>query len=335
MGATATSAFGIALLAVLTYLLIIALFFILSIALTDFKGFKRAEIKKRAWDSLRCGKYWLAFGVTAVFSLISGGIGGLGSTSFNYNSGNTDSGINYTYNTTFEEISPYVGVVAGVVILVFIFAFVFSLCFSVFISNILTVGLNRFFILNLFGRPEFKELFYGFTNGNYVKILKVMFKKTLYTFLWTLLFIIPGIIKSFEYYMVPYILAENPDIDEDTAFRLSKEMMDGNKWRTFVLSISFIGWEILCIFTLGFGYYFLFPYMFATYATLYEKLRMNISEEEREMFLNNEMFGFKKVEEIEVSEINTEEAETNEEADESVDEIPEEKVEDSPSEVNF
>ena len=134
----AVTAWGIALLAVLTYFLIIALFFVLSIVLTDFKGFKRAEIKKRAWDSLRSGKYWLAFGVTAVYALISGGVGGFGSTSVNIND-SSDSGINYTYNAAFEEISPYLGVAAIVVLLIILIALVFSICFSVFITNIITV----------------------------------------------------------------------------------------------------------------------------------------------------------------------------------------------------
>lgn len=289
----------------LTYLLCTALFVILSLALTDYKDFKRADIKKRGWDSLRAGKLWMALAVSVVFTLISGGISSLsgGATStFNFNN---EVDVNDSAEIAVDSINdmvPYIGIFLIVFAIVMIIALIIGLCFTIFVTNILSVGLYRYFILNLRGRPEFKELFFGFTNGNYVKILKIMFKKTLYEFLWSLLFVIPGIVKSYEYLMIPYILAENPDIDEETAFRLSKEMMAGNKWRTYVLDMSFIGWELLCIFfTLGFGLYLLMPYIYATNASLYEKLRMNVSDDERNELLDEEMFGFKQVEAIETT----------------------------------
>ncbi len=68
----------------------------------------------------------------------------------------------------------------------------------------------------------------------------------LYTFLWTLLFIIPGIIKGYSYAMTPYILSEHPEYNANYAISLSREMMDGNKFRLFCLHLSFIGWELLC-----------------------------------------------------------------------------------------
>lgn len=270
----------VALLAILSVFLPVTLFFVLSIALTDFKGFKRAEIKKRGWDALREGKYWMALAVTAVFTFVGGSSSGFSSNvKINVNSEDTAE--------IFPDMEQYVGVFA----LILLLAFIISIFVGIFVTNILNVGLNKFFILNLNEKPEFKVLLSGFTNGNYTKLLKIMFKRSLYVFLWSLLFVIPGIVKSFEYFMVPYILAENPDVDEKTAFRLSKEMMQGNKWRTFVLGISFIGWEILCIFTFGLGYFFLLPYIYSTHAALYEKLRMNISEDDRKSFLKDEMFG--------------------------------------------
>ena len=72
-----------------------------------------------------------------------------------------------------------------------------------------------------------------------------MFLKGLFQGLWSLLFVIPGIIKSYEYRMIPYILSENPNISRKRAFEISKQMMKGNKWDTFVLDLSFIGWQIL------------------------------------------------------------------------------------------
>lgn len=69
----------------------------------------------------------------------------------------------------------------------------------------------------------------------------------LYTYLWSLLFVIPGIIKQYSYAMTPYILAENPDLTAGEAITKSRYLMDGNKWRLFCLEVSFIGWELLCL----------------------------------------------------------------------------------------
>ena len=92
-------------------------------------------------------------------------------------------------------------------------------------------------------------------------------------FLWGLLFIIPGIIKSYEYYMVPYILAENPGIDSRRAFELSKEMTRDEKFDIFLLALSFIGWYLLGAITCGIGILFLEPYYQATFAELYQVMR--------------------------------------------------------------
>ena len=82
----------------------------------------------------------------------------------------------------------------------------------------------------------------GFRSGHYGNIVLTMFLRDLYIVLWTLLFIVPGIVKSYEYMMVPYILAENPGMDQKEVFQISREMMNGQKWNAFVLDLSFIGW---------------------------------------------------------------------------------------------
>lgn len=89
-------------------------------------------------------------------------------------------------------------------------------------------------------------------------------------FLWSLLFIIPGIIAVYSYAMVPYILAENPNLSPKEVLDLSKKMMKGNKWRFFCLEFSFIGWSLLCILTLGIGYVYLAPYPVAANACFYK-----------------------------------------------------------------
>ena len=108
-----------------------------------------------------------------------------------------------------------------------------------------------------------------------MNIVLTLFLRNLYTVLWTFLFIVPGIIKSYEYRMIPYILAENPDMDRREAFQLSKDMMQGEKWNAFVLDLSFIGWQILSGITLGIvGIFWTNPYVYATNAELYLELKL-------------------------------------------------------------
>lgn len=93
-----------------------------------------------------------------------------------------------------------------------------------------------------------------------------------YILLWSLLFIIPGIIAAYRYAMTSYILAENPEMEASEAIARSKEMMKGNKWRLFCMQFSFIGWDILSSFTLGIGDLWLTPYKSAADAAFYRDL---------------------------------------------------------------
>lgn len=97
----------------------------------------------------------------------------------------------------------------------------------------------------------------------------------LYVFLFTLLLIIPGIIKSLSYALVPYILEDNPALTSTETLRLSADMMRGHKGRLFGLYLSFIGWWFLCLFTLGIGYFFLQPFVKTTVAGFYEDVKEN------------------------------------------------------------
>ena len=94
----------------------------------------------------------------------------------------------------------------------------------------------------------------------------------MYTFLWSLLFIIPGIIATYSYAMTGYILAEHPELTASEAIERSKEMMSGNRFRLFCLQLSFIGWAILCAFTFGIGYLWLGPYREAATAAFYREI---------------------------------------------------------------
>ena len=95
----------------------------------------------------------------------------------------------------------------------------------------------------------------------------------IFTMLWSLLFIIPGIIKAYAYSMTPYIIADNPEIDAMKAIEMSQEMMKAHKMELFFLHLSFIGWYILTIFTFGIGMFFLMPYVQTSVANFYVELR--------------------------------------------------------------
>lgn len=148
-----------------------------------------------------------------------------------------------------------------------------AIVIGIFISNIIGVGGAKFFLDGTQDKVEVDNLIFGFKSPHYLNMVKVIFIKDLYIVLWTLLFIIPGIIKSFEYMMVPYILAENPELDSSTAIDMSRKMTDGHKLDIFVLGLTFIGWYILGTLLLGIGVLFVYPYTEATYAELYVKLK--------------------------------------------------------------
>jgi uncharacterized membrane protein len=95
----------------------------------------------------------------------------------------------------------------------------------------------------------------------------------IYIFLWSLLLIVPGIIKALAYAMVPFILEDEPTLSAEETLRRSSAMMAGHKWDLFVLYLSFIGWWILSILTFGIGFFFLTPYVRATVAAFYEDLK--------------------------------------------------------------
>lgn len=159
-----------------------------------------------------------------------------------------------------------------VFIIIFVIAMAIAIVLDAFVINPLEIGIRRFGLANLNAKAEVKEIGFGYDH-NYKNGVKTMFFRDLYTFLWSLLFIIPGIVKSYEYRMIPYLLADHPDMTSEQAFAESKRMMTGQKWNAFVLDLSFIGWDILSILTLGIlSIFYVEPYKFMTKAALYEKL---------------------------------------------------------------
>ena len=128
------------------------------------------------------------------------------------------------------------------------------------------------YLLNQHDRREldFHDLFSQF--HRFGQGFAQAFLRTLYSVLWGLLFIIPGIIKSISYSMAPFIMADNPDMSAKEAITASRELMDGHKGDSFVLGLTFIGWELLSVLTLGIGTLWLNPYMNATYAAFYRQI---------------------------------------------------------------
>jgi uncharacterized membrane protein len=109
--------------------------------------------------------------------------------------------------------------------------------------------------------------------SDYGRYLGTMLLILLYVFLWTLLLIVPGIIKALSYSMTPFILKDHPELKNNGAIELSMSMMEGKKMKFFLLQLGFIGWAILAIFTLGIVFFWLVPYIQASVAAFYEEAK--------------------------------------------------------------
>ncbi len=142
------------------------------------------------------------------------------------------------------------------------------------IINPVIVGHASFFYKNRYEKTSVGELAFAFNREELFPVVKTMFLRDLYVTLWTLLLIIPGIVKNYAYRMVPYILSEYPQMSAKEALRLSDEMTRGHKARMFILDLSFFGWYLLGVITLGLSdIVFTTPYVYATEAELYHALK--------------------------------------------------------------
>jgi uncharacterized membrane protein len=140
------------------------------------------------------------------------------------------------------------------------------------ITGPFTLGMCKYFIKFVRSEhPNLETMFDGFKMFSSSFVLALLI--SLFTFLWTLLLIVPGIIASLRYSMAFYILNDRPEIGSLDAINLSKQMMLGNKGKLFCLYLSFIGWGLLCILSLGIGFLWLVPYMQTAEANFYEDLK--------------------------------------------------------------
>lgn len=145
---------------------------------------------------------------------------------------------------------------------------------SLFISGAFTLGFTTIY-LNLVQQQdaEFAQIFSGFSD--YVRSFLAFLLMNIFIVLWTLLLIIPGIIATFSYMLTFYVLSDDASLTAMEAIKRSKEMMRGNKWKAFCLSVRFSGWMLLSILTLGIGLLWLIPYMGVSFAKFYEDIKQN------------------------------------------------------------
>ena len=143
---------------------------------------------------------------------------------------------------------------------------------SFWFTGVMTFGLTGIYMYIIReGSAKLETLFSGFSN--FINSFLAGLLQTLFIFLWTLLFIVPGIVKSYSYAMTFYILNDNPEMSGNDAITASREMMKGHKGELFLLDLSFIGWYILCGLTLGILSFYVVPYVQATKAAFYESLK--------------------------------------------------------------
>lgn len=232
---------------------------------------KRAyEYREAAWNILR-GRYWWTV-LAGLIAAILGGFSNRTTFRFDYKYGSNDYA-QFVQNITDGRIDaeqlraimhPLAGFLASIAGLILVYAIAMFI-----VGSAVQLGYNRFNI-SLYessDAPKIETLFSRFSYfGNAFALRLLMFVKTL---LWSLLFVIPGIIAAYRYSMAPYIMAENPDMSASSAIEESKYLMSGNKWRLFCLQLSFIGWNILALLTAGIGGIFLIPYVSAAYTAFY------------------------------------------------------------------
>ena len=145
---------------------------------------------------------------------------------------------------------------------------------AVILAGPLLYGTNRICINLIRGKREIQieEMFVGFKEC-FTQSLLLSLMMAIYTFLWSLLFAIPGIVKSYSYAMAPYILQDSPTLDWVDCLDESKKMMKGNKWQLFCLDCSFIGWYLLGALCFGIGVLWVYPYHYVAKANFYMALK--------------------------------------------------------------
>ena len=214
-----------------------------------------SELRAVARQNLE-GTWGISVGVALVASLLGGSMAGAGSN------------VNFNFNEdTVRNLPPVFWTVLLPLVSV---AGMLSLA-ALILGGTVELGYAKF-LLKQHDRKElqFSDLFSQFDRfgtGFAQKFLRILF-----IMLWTLLLIIPGIVKGLSYAMTPFILEEHPEMTASQAIKASMQLMDGHKMDLFILGLSFIGWSLLACLTMGIGFLFLNPYMNAAYAAFYRDI---------------------------------------------------------------
>ena len=225
---------------------------------------KRKELKARAKELLN-QNYWRAVLIALILSLCSGTL------HLSALSGYTAQ--DYAAENLLESLGNHIPVILTVTGAVLSSAMLLGIFLRIFVLNPIRISCRRFYLDNHVAPASLKDLGFAFEN-HYLNIVKTMFFRELYISLWSLLLFIPGIVKSYEYRMIPYLLAEDPGMDSREIFKTSKTLMRRNKWRTFVLDLSFVGWKILSGLTMGIlGVFYVGPYIELTGCELFCALK--------------------------------------------------------------
>lgn len=262
----------------------------------------RESIKLYAKDFLR-KYYWKAFLVCLIASLLSGGgnSSSSGNNNNNYNNSNYYNNQHSTMNgiddmTSFEFDNPAFNFATRRIPkspIYFLTGGAFGIMVIILAILLITIGFaievgkSRFFLKGFEGDVNIGKLFSTFNSTEYLPIVKTQFLREFYNFLWYFLLIIPGIIKSYEYKFVPYILSEEPNMPSNEVISRSRQITDGHKMDMFVLDLSFLGWYILGGLLFGIGIFFVNPYPEAAYARLYNILSGN-DDMGNEEYIDNE-----------------------------------------------
>lgn len=262
----------------------------------------RKELKDTAKAALK-RNYWKILLVSLLLALIlgegAGGVGGAGGAFSPADEAVTEfDAADAVSSATFAPLERLlsdsqivmvaIGILAAALLVVLIVLAVVC-TIQALLWNPLEVGMRRFMLRSVDDKAEVREVAYAFDHS-YKNVAKTMFFRDLYTFLWTLLFIIPGVYVSYQYRLVPYILAETPDMEYKEVLQRSKEQMNGHKWKSFVLDLSFILWRLLSVVTCGIvGFFYVTPYKYLTDAALYRAICGKGEESDLAETLVNEM----------------------------------------------
>lgn len=221
----------------------------------------RAILKSNAKVALR-GRYWQTFLVTLIAAVLAGGFSVL-SPGFWHGFWYFREGARAWGAASLSGRRPGFGP-AG-------------LLYGIFVLAPILIGAARYFVRNHFEAARLETLFSGF-RWNYLNGVGAMFVTNLFIGLWTLLLIIPGIVKRLEYSMVPFLLSDNPDLPGFRAREISSRMTRGQKGSILIFWLSFLGWFFLGAFCAGVGVLFVLPYFSASQAELYLFLRTRALE---------------------------------------------------------